>query len=111
MHTPSSKNRNPHSDPDGWAGAPWISLDRFCSVMPIYSAAVYSLAVCFAFAHYTFPAEVSPTHTADYGVCMAKKKGAGDAEVFIFQRKTSRTRETKAGQPLGNSESAPHNSP
>lgn len=31
--------------------------------------------------------------------------------MFIFQRKTSRAQETKARQPLGDSESAPHNSP
>lgn len=76
MHTPYIQQEQdpPPSDPDGWEGAPWLSLDRFCSVMPIYSAAVYSLAICFAFACYTFPAEVSPTQRIMGFVQQRKKK-------------------------------------
>lgn len=85
---------------------PWQILFRDAHLL---SSGLFSrYLLCFCSLHFSC---WGAPHTADYGVCTAKKKEAGDAEVFIFQRKTSRTQETKARQPLGNSESAPHHSP
>lgn len=41
------------------------------------------------------------THTVDYGVCTAKKKGAGDAEVFIFRGKLLGPRKQRPGNLQG----------
>lgn len=75
----------------------WLSLHRLCSAM---SSTDYSLAIWFAPAHYILPTAVPPPWIMGY---VQQRKN--EAEVFIFQKKTFRTQETKARPPLGNSDS------